>query len=120
MKNSMIVIILAAVLVLFSGCQTGGCIKIDGTYGEYGGGIEYCFDGKQAKESGTPAFVEKGAGGEKTLFGFDMDIIEKIKDKLKDSLGMKALEAGPAEVTEQHPVKELLELLEEKEEDNAE
>ncbi len=119
MKTSM-VIILAAVLVLFSGCEMGGCIKVGGSYGEFGGDVEYCFDGKQAKESGTPAFIEKTEDGEKTLFGFDLDIIEKIKEKLKSVIGMKAMETESAETTEQHPVRELLDLLEDKEEDNAE
>ena len=103
-----ILIILGLVLCIGSlGCGTGHCIKVGGTYKDFGGSLEYCFDKAKSQEAGAPAFTGDKSG---TVFGIDKDTIDKIKDALKDKLGIgaKALSSAPGR---KHPVRELFEII---------
>lgn len=88
-------------LVLVSGCA-GVCMRVDGSYKDFDGGIEYCFDTQKSKDLGVPVIDENS----NTFFGFDLEQINKIVDKLKDKMGIKTEKT-------KHPVTELLEILKE-------
>lgn len=102
--NRIWLILLVLILVLMGGCA-GTCIRVDGSYKDFDGGIEYCFDTQKSKDLGVPVIDENSTN---TFFGFDLEQINKIVDKLKDKIGIKA---GPKNI---HPVTELLEMLKEK------
>jgi hypothetical protein len=97
--------------VLLSGCQSGACIKVGGTYKDSGGEIQYCFGQAQSDAAGVPAFEATNEAGEtETLFGLDEETIEKIKDKIKELTGMDASAIKQGE--EEHPVKAVLRMIE--------
>ncbi len=101
---------LLILLVFFAGCA-GSCISVGGSYdGKYSGNIEYCFDSAESERSGTIAFDT--GNGEKS-YSFSEDIIKGLLDKLKDKVGIKTINSEGK--VENHPVKELLKLLEKEE-----
>jgi hypothetical protein len=120
MKQIMIAII---ALALVAGCGSH-CIQVTGAHGEYEGGLQYCWDVQKSQESGVPTFnvttpdSEHKGGWKDVLYGFGGELVEKIRDKLKEKLGMSA-KAAVAE-PEKHPVKEILELLETEVKNDAE
>ena len=97
-------------LISFSGCESlkGSCFTVEAGKGEYKGGFTYCFDSKQAAEVEAPVFTEKKESGEsEEIFGFRLDEINKILDKLKgkDGPAVKSLN------NPRHPVAQLKEFL---------
>lgn len=93
----------------FFGCAGNHCISVGGGYGEIEGNIEYCYDSTKSLESGVPTFETQ----DETIFGFNLDTVEKIRDILKEKLGILSKE-------KKHPVREIRELIEEEEKKNAE
>lgn len=97
-----------------SGCGSGACIKIGGGYKDYAGEVEYCFDKAKSEEIGVPILEEKTSEGSKEIFGFDLDQVKAIWDKLK---GLKtetptaSTRSTPAPVSDKHPAKEILEFI---------
>lgn len=108
MKHFVIILIVATM----AGCGQH-CVKVGGEYQGVDGEIEYCFSLDKSKEAGLPAF--EGDNG-KSIFGFDLDqingIIDKLKEKGKKIIGLSAPVKKPEQV---HPVKELLDMLKEPE-----
>ncbi len=93
-------------LIMCGGCA-GSCISLGGSYdGKYSGNIEYCFDAAESEKAGVVAF---DTGNGEKVYSFDEEIIQGLLDKLKDKIGIKS-----AENEAKHPVKELMELMEEK------
>jgi len=112
MNKFWLLILTLVLLALICSCA-GTCIRVDGSYKDFDGGIEYCFDTQQSKDLGIPVINEHAASGDNTFFGFDLDQVNEIVEKLKDKIGIKANESETV-----HPVTELLEIL--KEQENAE
>ena len=42
------------IFLLCVSCAPSNCIKLEGSYGEFAGGIEYCFDLEESKEKDVP------------------------------------------------------------------
>lgn len=104
------IIIVAVLIVLICGCGGQHCIKVGGEYKGITGNVGYCFNAKETANSGVPTFIEKDESEDKgkTIFGFGMDQVEKIKNMLKDKLGIKAVEKHHKQ---EHPVREILEMI---------
>lgn len=80
------------VIVMISGCGTGSCIKIGGSYQGISGDIEYCFNGQKTEAVGRPV-LENTKDASQSLLGItdtDIDkILGSIQDKVKDAIGIK-------------------------------
>lgn len=106
--KTLILLICMMIAISISGCNSGGCIKVGGSYKDAGGEIEYCFDAKKSKTAGAPAFEENSGEESKTLFGFTEEEINSLLDKLKDKadIGIKAVSQD-----DDHPVRELKKMI---------
>ena len=119
MKKMLTINLMLLLVFVLIGCA-GQCIAVDGAYKGVGAGVKYCWNQQGSEDSGVPTFsVDLGDVGDensgepaKTLFGFDLDIITRLKDSLKGMIGM---EVKAKWQTPRHPVRELLDLLNTKE-----
>lgn len=64
-------------------------IKLEGGYGDYTGGIVFELDGEKTGEEKAPVFEENKDGEKRLLFTFGEDQIKKLKDLIKEKIGIK-------------------------------
>ena len=92
MKNFFIAItfvMLLASLMLLSGCP-GHCITVGGSYGDYAGNVEYCFDKAKSADAGGPVFEETrdtesdDTAETETFFGFSEEELREVLDVFGD------------------------------------
>ena len=109
------VCLLGILVIVFAGCESGGCIKVGGSYQGVAGDVEYCFNGKG---TGAPAFTETTEDGtEKEFFGFTEDQLNGILEKITDiggQIGVLSVKKADADQGEPvHPATRILEVLKE-------
>jgi len=105
MKKQIFFILLLCLLLiamLLSSCSGNHCIKVGGAYGDVGGEVEYCWDAKEAAESGVPVLIGTG----QRYFGMTEEQIKSILAKLKEE------ETEVKIKSTKHFVNELLDMLE--------
>ena len=102
-----IIFLLVLYTIIISGCQNGGCIKVGGTYGEYTGDVQDCFDSQESNTAGVPVFSVTKEGESQEIYGLPLDKIKYVVNQLRGKLGISALEEGE----KKHPVQELFDLL---------
>ena len=115
MKKLFYIFAIFSVFIIFPGCQMfqGSCITIEGSKGEYSGGITYCFDTKKSESLGNPVMTGEDENGEmQEFFGISEDDINKIIDKIEGEGDVSVNAQGVEEREEKHPVERLKELLE--------
>jgi len=66
-------------LICASGCGMNHCIKLNGEYNGFSGGVEYCFSPAQSKNVGRP--VVQDSAGKKSLLLSESDV-ERINAAL--------------------------------------
>lgn len=94
MKYFMTMVIFST--LLFTGCQNGGCIKIGGSYQDYDGNIEYCFDKEKSQSAGEVVLAKTNESGEKEeIYGMTGDEISSIVDELLGVVGKLDKEKQP-------------------------
>jgi hypothetical protein len=64
-------------------------IKLGGGYDGYTGEIVFELDGDKTAEEKAPVFGEDKDGKKRLLFTFDEDQLKKLKDLIKEKIGIK-------------------------------
>jgi len=107
-KKSISLLSIILLCIFIAGCA-GHCIRVGGSYKDYSGDLEYCFNSQKSKDTGVPVIEEtKETGETKDFFGFDMDQIKSIYDRVK---GVTASSESRAVRDDEDVIRELLEIL---------